>query len=105
MTTSFSLSEEPVGVAAENGVSSYILWRRESASGSIYFEFDDPKNGGYDNVRECTVDQDGCHLVLDSGELVHFYWNPQRHPQLPEFISALRRIYFGHPDLLEILGG
>ncbi len=90
-------------VAASNGGADYILWQvGADEPNAVYFEPGDQSNSGYDHVSECTVDMDGCHIVLSNGYLVHFYWNPPRHPELGTFTEGLRSIYASTPDILEV---
>ena len=90
--------------SASNGSDDYIIWQRpENELGEVHFEWDDQLNSGYNIVSECTIDEDGCHLALNTGVLVHFYWNPPRHKKLEEFISKLMKIYFKNESVISDL--
>ena len=90
-------------IGASNGDADYILWQvSEEEPESVYFEHGDQVNSGYDNVSECAIDMDGCHIFLKNGTLVHFYWNPPRHPDLPILVDGLRSLYASTPHILEI---
>jgi hypothetical protein len=90
-------------IGAANGDSDYVLWQYDlSHPAEVYFEYDDQANGGYDIVRECHASRDGCHIVLRTGELVHIYWSPPGHPELKQFVSALRQLYRGTAGILDV---
>lgn len=90
-------------VGASNGDADYILWQvSKEEPDSVYFEYYDQINSGYNNVTECTIDMDGLHAVLKDGALVHFYWHPPRHPDLATLVEGLRSIYASIPDILEV---
>ena len=92
-----------VGVTGLDG--SYVMWQKglTEAVGSedgIYFEIDDQSNGGYNIVKECTVTNDGIHLVLVSGKLEHFYFPPDFN-KVTELQESLEKIYQGSEHVLE----
>lgn len=81
-------------VGASNGDDGYLLWQqRDMDPKSVHFEYDNQVNSGYDTVKECTVDSDGCHIVLKDGKMLHFYWHPPRHQDLDLFVRGLVSIY------------
>ncbi len=94
-------------VGVIDGDGSYCLWQTELSVGvdsesGVHFEFDGQANGGYDMVRECTVDRDAIHIVLASGELHHFYFPPafDKHEELKE---GLKRVYGADQSVLEFI--
>jgi hypothetical protein len=96
MTTQFAISDEEgiITIGAANGDDDYILWQKGlDESEKIHFTYQDQINSEYNIVTECSIDNDGCHIVLKSGEVVHFYWNPPRHVGLDKFIEYLRGLY------------
>jgi hypothetical protein len=96
MKTQFTISDDAgiITVGAANGDDEYILWQKGLGElEEIHFEYDDQINSGYSIVNECSIDNDGCHIVLKSGKLVHFYWSPPRHEDLNQFIEYLLDIY------------
>ena len=89
---------------ASNGKDDYLLWQRsDSEAGNIYFEYNDQLNSGYDILEALTLDNDGCHLVLENGKLVHFVWHPTGHENLDEFVSQLKEIYSEAPSIINDL--
>lgn len=99
----FPSSEDVQLLGASNGDAEYILWQyTDERNEPVYFEWDDQANGGYDNVLECTVDMDGCHIAIRAGHIVHFYWNPPRHRDLKRFVDGLRAIYGKTTNTLEV---
>ncbi|MBN2295375.1 MAG: hypothetical protein JXM70_23290 [Pirellulales bacterium] len=89
-------------VGASNGKDDYILWQRsEHERDHIYFEFRDQFNSGYNIVEECTIDNDGCHIVLNNGDMVHFYWQPPRHTNLEDFVSELTSLYGENASMID----
>lgn len=83
----------------------YLMWQLElsEAVGSedgIYFEYNSQKNGGYDTVKECTISNDGIHLVLENGQLLHFYFT-NKFSQFSELKRGLNKIYRGQQNVLE----
>jgi hypothetical protein len=106
MQTQFAFShEEGVRlVGASNGDDDYLLWQQsDTDSDAVHFEYNDQTNSGYGIVRECSVDSDGCHIVLNDGKLLHFYWSPPWHKNLDRFVRELRLIYGLNGDFLEDL--
>jgi hypothetical protein len=82
-------------LGASNGEDDYILWQKsEDEPNQIHFEFDSQINSGYNNIEECLIDNDGCHILLSNSQLVHFYWQPPRHKELELFITDLKELYF-----------
>jgi len=91
-------------VGAMNNDTDYILWQSSELDlQEIYFEYNDQINSGYESVKECTVDNDACHIVLKTGEVVSFYWNPPKHDQLGEFVEHLKKVYARNPSIIEDL--
>jgi len=96
MMTQFSISDDEgiITIGDANGDDDYILWQKSlDESEEIHFEYKNQISSGYNIVSECCIDNDGCHIVLNSGELVHFYWNPPRHSGLDKFIKCLCELY------------
>ncbi len=103
MATEIVTSKEGGGLmaAASNGEDDYLLWQRsDSKPGEIYFEYNDQINSGYGIVEECTLDNDGCHIGLNNGNLVHFYWRPPNHESLNDLIFRLKEIYSKNPLII-----
>lgn len=76
---------------------SYFMWQKGLAEevGSedgIYFEFDDQINGGHNLVTECTVTNDGIHVLLTNRKLKHHYF-PPRFDKYKEMQAGLNKIY------------
>lgn len=76
---------------------SYFMWQRGlteevGSEDGVYFEFDDQINGGHNIVTECTVTNDGIHVVLAKGKLEHFYF-PLSFDRHKELQTGLNKIY------------
>lgn len=96
METQFTVSHKDgiQLVGASNGDDEYLLWQQDDSSPkTVHFEYRDQKTSGYDTVKECNVDSDGCHLVLANGAMLHFYWSPPRPRDLDLFVRGLWSIY------------
>jgi hypothetical protein len=96
MQTQFSVSyEDGVRlVGASNGDGEYLLWQQDDTDPKkVHFEYNDQVNSGYNAIKECAVDSDGCHIVLIDGKMLHFYWHPPRHRDLDLFVRGLVSIY------------
>lgn len=99
------IKDDVLTVAVKGWMGGYVLWRRglsvEAGSESgIYFEYDSQKNGGYNNVHECTVTCDGIHIVLANGNLAHFYF-VKGFNRFAELKSGLKTIYHGKESIVE----
>ncbi|MBA4017998.1 MAG: hypothetical protein C0483_12560 [Pirellula sp.] len=106
MQTQFSVSHEHGVrlVGASNGDDEYLLWQQDDSDPkTVHFEFDDQVNSGHNNVKGCTVDSDGCHIVLIDGKMLHFNWHPPRHRDLDLFVRGLVSIYGPDRAVLEDL--
>lgn len=100
-----SIENDVLIVAVQDSARGYFLWQKgltkEAASeDGVYFEFDDPVNGGYNIVKECTIDTDGIHAVLSNGHLAHFYF-PKEFTKYSELKRGLLKVYEGAEHLLE----
>jgi hypothetical protein len=100
-----SIEDGILTVAVQGSDDGYVLWQmgltEEIASDdSIYFEYDDQINGGYDKVKECTIDSDGIHIVLANDDLVHFYFT-KGFDMFAELKAGLLKIYQGKEHVLE----
>lgn len=81
-------------VGASNGDDEYLLWQQDDTEPqTVHFEYNDQVNSGYNAIKECAVDMDGCHIVLNDGTMLHFYWQPARHRDLDLFVRGLVSIY------------
>jgi len=85
-----------------NNENDYILWQQEKKRGNIYFEARVQCAGGNNIVKECTIMRDGIHIVISSGETVHFYFNGMSLNEYLEVISVFRMLYTSQPHILEI---
>jgi hypothetical protein len=91
-----------VGITDES--QEYFLWQVDhDDQQSIYFEYNDQKNSGYNIIQECTVMLDGMHLVLSSDEWLHFYFNDLNRSEYNKLIVALENIYSSQPNILEVV--
>lgn len=100
-----SIENDVLTVAVQGWDDGYVLWQKGLAKevGSddgIYFEYDDQINGGYNNVKECTVTSDGIHFVLTNNELAHFYFI-KGFDKFAELKAGLEKIYLGNEHVLE----
>lgn len=92
-----------VVVQGEGG--GYFMWQKgltnEVASDDgIYFEFNDQINGSFNQVKECTVTNDGIHVILSNGNSEHFYF-PPNFDKLEELQVGLNKIYTGRGGIVE----
>ena len=81
----------------------YVLWQKLEEESEIYFEYCGQQNSGYDIVQEITIDRDGIHIVVKTGELVHFYFNQCKKEDWEKMVSGLKEVYSDRPKVLEIL--
>ncbi|MCX2778970.1 hypothetical protein [Microbulbifer thermotolerans] len=100
-----NLEDDVLTVAVQRWDNGYMLWQRgltkeAGSDDGVYFEYDDQTNGGYNNVKECTVTTDGIHVVLANNELAHFYFN-KGFDKFAELKSGLEKIYQGNEHVLE----
>ncbi|MCW8875696.1 MAG: hypothetical protein OQK51_01450 [Kangiellaceae bacterium] len=84
---------------------SYFMWQKGltkevGSDDGIYFEFDDQINGGHNLVTECTVTNDGIHVVLSNGKLENFYFPPD-FDKYKELKDGLNNIYAEQRGILE----
>ena len=106
MSTKISIANEQgrlkVMVSDEDG---YCLWRGACKTDNrVYFEWDGPKNNGYNHVTQIMVMYDGMHIVLKDDQLVHFYFNKLPLEKYRQLVMALRSIYPSPSSkILEIL--
>ncbi len=98
--------ENDVLVVSVLGVDgSYFIWQKGltedvGSDDGIYFEFDDQINGNYNQIKECTVTNDGIHVVLANGNLEHFYFPPD-FDKLQELQAGLKKIYAEQSGIVE----
>lgn len=83
----------------------YFMWQKGvteevGSEDGIYFEFNDQINGSHDQVTECTVTNDGIHVVLANGKLEHFYF-PPKFDKFKELRAGLNKIYAEHGGIIE----
>ncbi|WP_020405017.1 hypothetical protein [Hahella ganghwensis] len=91
-----------VGVSGWDG--GYFMWQRglteeTGASDGIYFEFDDQSNGGFNIVKECTITNDGMHVLLSNRSLAHLYF-PKGFTRFKELKDSLLKMYQGSEHVL-----
>lgn len=106
MTTEISVEsiDGVLSVRAADGPKEYILWQwTESAPQDIYFEVNDPINGDYNFIYECTVMLDGVHIVTSDQDLIHFYFDGISPELYTKFSDGLKQIYALVPGVLEVL--
>ena len=106
MQTQFAFShyEGVKLVGASNGDADYLLWQQSDADpNAVHFEYNEQIDSGYGIIKECAVDLDGCHIILNDGRFLHFYWHPPRHKELDRFVLELRSIYSSSGDVLQDL--
>jgi len=100
-----NIENDVLTVAVQGWGGGYVMWQRGlteevGSEDGIYFEYDDQKNGGYNNVQECTVTSDGIHIVLTNGQLAHFYFS-KGFNKYSELKTGLNNIYQGNKHVLE----
>jgi len=100
-----TIEGDVLSVAVQGWDNSYILWQKGltedvGSEDGVYFECDDQKNSGYNNVKECTVTNDGIHIVLANDTLAHFYFI-KGFNKFSELKSGLENIYQGNELVLE----
>ncbi len=100
-----SIENDVLTVAVQGWDNGYVLWQKGlteevGSKDGIYFEYDDQINGGYNNVKECTVTSDGIHVVLANDQLAHFYFN-KGFNKFTELKTGLEKIYHGNLHVLE----
>ena len=66
-----------VGIAGESGA--YFLWQSTEAQ------------------------DDGVHLALKSGELLHLYFNDVSEEEYEILVEALKKIYIKQPSILQVI--
>ncbi len=105
MKTRISLgsAEGFLSLCLRNDEDDYVLWRQALAGGSVFFEAGGQCVGGDDIARECTLMRDGLHVVVESGETVHFYFNAMPLDDYLGVVRALEKLYSARPALLEVL--
>jgi hypothetical protein len=84
---------------------SYFMWQKGltedvGLEDGIYFEFNDQINGRHNQVKECTVTNDGIHVVLSNGALEHFYFPPNFN-KLQELRAGLNKMYSDQGGIVE----
>lgn len=92
-----TIENDVLVVSVQGADGSYFMWQKGltekiGSDNGIYFEFNDQINGRYNHVKECTVTNDGIHVVLANDNLVHFCFPPDFN-QLQEFQIGLNKIY------------
>lgn len=92
-----------VSVVGSDG--SYFMWQKGlteevGSDDGIYFEFDDQINGRHNQVKECTVTNDGIHVVLANDNLEHFYF-PPNFDKFKELQVGLNRMYAEQSGIVE----
>ncbi len=100
-----NLENDVLTVAVQGWDDGYVLWQvglteEAGSKDGVYFEFDDQSNGGYNNVKECSVDTDGIHIVLSNDELAHFYF-AKGFDKFSELKLGLQKIYKGKEYVVE----
>lgn len=100
-----NIEDDVLTVAVQGWDDGYVLWQRGltkdvGSEDGVYFEYDDQINGGYNNVKECTVTSDGIHIVLVNDELAHFYFN-KGFDKFAELKAGLEKVYQGNEHVLE----
>lgn len=106
MTTIISAEsiDDTLIVKVANGPRDYLLWQwAGSAPQDIYFECNDPLNGDYNSISECTVMWDSVHVVTSKQDMIHFYFDGISPELYGKFIHGLKQIYALEPNILEVL--
>lgn len=91
-------------ISIANGLDDIFIWRfDDNEQEHIYFEciYDEREIGGYGLVKECTVMFDGMHMVLTSGEILHFYFNDFSRVDYKKLCTTLALMY---ADVSGVLG-
>jgi hypothetical protein len=83
----------------------YFMWQKGlteevGSDDGIYFEYNDQINGRHNQVTECTITNDGIHIVLANGNLEHFYF-PAKFDKFNELRAGLNKIYAEHGGIIE----
>ena len=101
---SLSYFEDDIHYIALGNEKDYLLWQKNITEfeGDIYFEYEDQSKGGYNIVKEATIDRDGIHLVLRDESLVHYYFEKE-FDEYSLLKEALEKMYVQHRDILEFL--
>ncbi|MBX9899300.1 MAG: hypothetical protein K2Y28_00825 [Burkholderiaceae bacterium] len=84
-----------VVVQGEDG--GYFMWQKGltkevGSDDGIYFEFNDQIKGSFNQVKECTITNDGIQVKLSNGNSEHFYF-PPNFDKLDELKVGLNKIY------------
>lgn len=106
MTTEFTITEDDqvLTVRAANSADDYLYWRVTKSNPTVvYFESHEEHDRGPDIIREVTIDDDGTHIVLNGGKLIHFYFSMNAWEKIQEFKGALARIYSSNKKVLETI--
>ena len=93
-----------LSIGAWNGLDDYCLWQiEEDDQKQSYFEYNDQLNSGYNIKKECSLMSDGMHLVLTSGDQLHFYFNNLSRSNYRDFLEAIENIFTEYPDVLDVI--
>lgn len=89
-------------LAADGG---YFMWQKgisddADSQDGIHFEFDGQENGGYNQVRRCTVTRDGIDVVLSDDRLECLCF-PPGFDRFNELKDGLNRMYAAQERVLE----
>lgn len=92
-------------VAVQGKDGGYFMWQKGltkevGSDDGIYFEFNDQINGSFNQVKECTVTNDGIHVILSNGNSEHVYF-PPNFDKLEELQVGLNKIYAEQGDIVE----
>jgi len=92
-----------VSVVGSDG--SYFMWQKGlteevGSDDGVYFEFNDQINGRHNQVTECTVTNNGIHVVLASGKSEQFNF-PSQFDKYQELRAGLNKVYAEHGGIVE----
>lgn len=92
-------------VVVQGADGSYFMWQKGltkevGSDDGIYFEFNDQIKGSFNQVKKCTVTNDGIHVILSNGNSEHFYF-PSNFDKLEELQLGLNKIYADQGGIIE----
>lgn len=86
----------------QNDATDRSFWLQDKISGTVNFEVEGQYAGDDAIVKECTILRDGLHIVFSSGKIESFYFYGLSLCKYLGVVSALKKLYFAHPEILEV---
>lgn len=92
-------------VAVQGADGRYFMWQKgltkeAGSDDGVYFEFNDQINGSFNQVKKCTVTNEGIHVMLSNGNSERFRFLPNFN-KLEELQVGLKKIYAEQGDIVE----